>query len=53
MRKHTTVDIFEIPGVIHELGPKELAKLKKSNATTNTKILNLRKILGETTKKER
>lgn len=37
---------MELPGAIHELGPRELAALKQSDASDTTKILNLRKLLA-------
>ncbi|MCZ7568858.1 MAG: HsdR family type I site-specific deoxyribonuclease [Ardenticatenaceae bacterium] len=46
LRAHARSDAFELPGAIHELGPEELALLKKGDASATTKILNLRQILG-------
>ena len=43
---------LELPGRIYQLGPKELAKLKKSDASDNVKILNLRKLLAATVQEE-
>lgn len=48
LRQHTDSSRIEVPGEIHELGPKELAALKKSGVSDSTKILNLRKILNVT-----
>ena len=45
LQKHTISGQLELPGAIHALGPEELAKLKESDTSDNTKILNLRKIL--------
>lgn len=45
LREQTEGYNVELPGAIHELGPKELAALKNSTVSDNTKILNLRKIL--------
>jgi type I restriction enzyme R subunit len=52
LRKETGIDFPEFPGAIHELGPKELAAIKKSDAPTTAKILNLKRILKETVSKE-
>ncbi len=46
LRERTVVYSVELPGAIHELGPKELAALKQSDASDTAKILNLRKILA-------
>lgn len=46
MREHTDLYSVELPGTIHELGPRELAALRRSDASDTTKILNLRKLLG-------
>ena len=48
LQKHTISGQLELPGAIHALGPEELAKLKESDTSDNTKILNLRKILTVT-----
>ncbi len=48
LQKHTISGQLEMPGAIHALGPEELAKLRESDASDNTKILNLRKILATT-----
>jgi type I restriction enzyme R subunit len=48
LQKHTISGQLELPGAIHALGPEELAKLKESDTSDNTKILNLRKILAVT-----
>ncbi|OLE03952.1 MAG: hypothetical protein AUI36_42850 [Cyanobacteria bacterium 13_1_40CM_2_61_4] len=48
LQKHTISGQLEMPGAIHALGPEELAKLQHSDASDNTKILNLRKILATT-----
>jgi type I restriction enzyme R subunit len=52
LRKATGIDFPEFPRAIHELGPKELAAIKKSDAPTTAKILNLKRILKETVSKE-
>jgi len=46
LQEHTITGQLELPGAIHSLGPEELAKLKESDASESTKILNLRKILA-------
>jgi type I restriction enzyme R subunit len=48
LQKHTISGQLELPGAIHALGPEELAKLRESDTSDNTKILNLRKILNVT-----
>ncbi len=48
LQKHTISGQLELPGAIHALGPEELAKLRDSDTSDNTKILNLRKILAVT-----
>jgi type I restriction enzyme R subunit len=48
LQKHTISGQLEMPGAIHALGPEELAKLRESDASEHTKILNLRKILAAT-----
>jgi type I restriction enzyme R subunit len=48
LQKHTISGQLELPGAIHALGPEELAKLRESDTSDNTKILNLRKILAIT-----
>lgn len=48
LQKHTISGQLELPGAIHALGPEELAKLRESDTSENTKILNLRKILATT-----
>ena len=48
LRKQTGIDFIDPPGAIYELGPKQLAALKKSDASTTVKILNLSRILKET-----
>jgi type I restriction enzyme R subunit len=52
LRKETGIDFPEFPRAIHELGPKELAAIKKSDAPTTAKILNLKRILKEIVSKE-
>jgi len=52
LRKHAQSGDLELPGAIYELGPKELAALKNSDASDTVKILNLRKILDEIVVKE-
>ncbi len=46
LQTHTITGQLEIPGAIQTLGAEELAKLKQSDTTDTTKILNLRKILS-------
>ncbi len=46
LREHTTLYQLDLPGAIHELGPQELAALKRSSASETAKVLNLRKILA-------
>lgn len=48
LHQYTTTNRLELPGAIHELGAKELALLKQSDASETSKILNLRKILVAT-----
>jgi type I restriction enzyme R subunit len=48
LHQYTTTNKLELPGAIHELGAKELALLKQSDASEISKILNLRKILVAT-----
>lgn len=48
LQKHTISGQLELPGAIHALGPEELARLRESDTSDNTKILNLRKILTVT-----
>jgi len=45
LQHHTSGDTTGIPGEIHELGVKELAALKQSENSDDTKIINLRKAL--------
>ena len=52
LRKQTGIDFIDPPGAIYELGPKELAELKKSDAPTTVKVLNLSRILKETINKK-
>jgi type I restriction enzyme, R subunit len=48
LQKHTISGQLELPGAIHALGPEELAKLRESEISDGTKVLNLRKILAVT-----
>lgn len=48
LRQHASSSNLALPGAIHELGLKELALLKQSDADETTKILNLRKVLVAT-----
>jgi type I restriction enzyme, R subunit len=43
----TTLYNLEPPGAIHELGPAELAALKRSDASAGTKVLNLARVLAK------
>jgi type I restriction enzyme, R subunit len=52
LQKHTISGQLELPGAIHALGPEELAKLRDSDTSDNTKILNLRKILAVTVQED-
>jgi type I restriction enzyme R subunit len=52
LQQHTITGQLEIPGAVHTLGPEELAKLKDSDTTDTTKILNLRKILVTTVQQD-
>jgi len=52
LRERTASDSLELPGAIHELGPRELAALKDSQIADATKVLNLRKILAKTVAEE-
>jgi type I restriction enzyme, R subunit len=52
LQQHTITGQLEIPGAVHTLGPEELAKLKDSDTTDTTKILNLRKILITTVQQD-
>jgi type I restriction enzyme R subunit len=45
LRSTSTSERIELPGAIHELGPRELEAIKNSDASDTTKVLNLRKIL--------
>ncbi|MGH2506988.1 MAG: hypothetical protein ACRDHZ_06195 [Ktedonobacteraceae bacterium] len=45
LRLHTMSSPLQLPGVIRELGPQELAILKASNVSEIIKALNLRKLL--------
>lgn len=47
LQHHTQGDTTGIPGEIHELGPEQLAALKKSENSEDTKIINLRKALAK------
>ena len=46
LRLKTTGGDIEPPGAIHELGPDQLAAIKRSGTSDRTKILNLSKILA-------
>jgi type I restriction enzyme R subunit len=48
LQQHTISGQLELPGAIHALGSEELEKLRESDTSDNTKILNLRKILTVT-----
>ena len=45
LREHTQSGDLEPPTVIYEIGPKELAALKESDASDTVKVLNLRKLI--------
>jgi len=46
LRSTSASERIELPGAIHELGPRELEAIKNSDASDTTKVLNLRKILA-------
>ena len=46
LRAHDGVHL-QMPGEIRELGPKELAALKESDASDTVKVLNLSKVLAQ------
>ena len=50
--QHAASTAPELPGAIHELGPRELAALKDSTLNDTVTVLNLRKILQVTVDKE-
>lgn len=52
LRQRTTSERLELPGAIHQLGPRELAALKQATSSDTTKVLNLRKILTAVVEKE-
>jgi type I restriction enzyme, R subunit len=52
LQQHTITGQLEIPGAVHALGAEELAKLKDSDTSDTTKILNLRKILVQTVQQD-
>ena len=45
LREQTATYSVDLPGEVHELGPKELAAIKLSDASDTVKILNLKKII--------
>jgi type I restriction enzyme, R subunit len=45
LKEYTASGKLDLPGAIHELGPKELAGLKTDDSSDTTKVLNLRKVL--------
>jgi type I restriction enzyme R subunit len=52
LQQHTITGQLEIPGAVHTLGAEELAKLKDSDTSDTTKILNLRKLLVQTVQQD-
>ena len=46
LRQHTLSGQLELPGQIYEIGPRELAVLKESQASYTTKVLNLSKLIA-------
>lgn len=48
LREQTATYTVELPGEVHELGPKELAAIKASNTSDTVKILNLKKLIAAT-----
>jgi type I restriction enzyme R subunit len=52
LQQNTITGQLEIPGAVQALGPEELAKLKDSDTSDTTKILNLRKILVTTVQRD-
>ncbi len=49
LRAHTTLDRLELPGTIHELGPRELAALRQGDSSSVAQVLNLSKALAAAT----
>ncbi len=52
LRAQITSEALALPGAIHTLGAEELAMLRASDTTDTTKVLNLRKILAETVRRD-
>jgi len=52
LRKETQSGKFEPPGAIHRLGAEELEALRQGDESPEVKVLNLRKLLAETTSKQ-
>jgi type I restriction enzyme R subunit len=52
LQQHTITGQLEIPGAVHTLGAEELSKLKESDTSDTTKILNLRKLLVQTVQQD-
>jgi type I restriction enzyme, R subunit len=52
LREQTATYSVELPGEVHELGPKELAAIKSGNASDVVKVLNLKKLIASTVEKD-
>jgi type I restriction enzyme, R subunit len=50
LQKYTSSGALQPPGVIHQLGPRELKALKDSGTSDATKVLNLRKLIALSSK---
>lgn len=52
LREQTATYNVDLPGEVHELGPRELAALKANSSSDTTKILNLKKLIAQTVAKD-
>jgi type I restriction enzyme R subunit len=52
LRQQGDIGWLDIPGAIHELGPAELRELSKSDLSTTTKVINLRKKVQQVVRDE-
>jgi len=52
LRERITTEALALPGAIHTLGAEELAMLRASETSDGTKVLNLRKILADTVRRD-
>ncbi len=50
LQEYTSSGALELPGAIHQLGPRELKALKDSGTSDATKVLNLRKLIALSSK---